>query len=169
MSSALSAPFYIALVEDESLWTLGGFIVASGVASLLSGAIWGRFADSSSKYVMITAGLMTSAIGLGTATLGYLHPEILNTQWYLPTAFFILSIAHSGVRIGRSTYVVNLATGNKRTDYVSISNSVIGVLLLLVGLIGTLTPLMGINGVIGILSLMALIGALLGTRMPQVE
>ena len=71
--------------------------------------------------------------------------------------------------MGRKTYVVNLATGNKRTDYVAVSNSVIGVLLLMVGSIGILTPLITIVGVIALLSLMGFAGAIFGLSLPEVE
>ena len=42
---------------------------------------------------------------------------------------------HEGVRQARKTYLVDMAGGNKRTDYVSVSNSLIGVVLLLIGLL----------------------------------
>ena len=66
------------------------------------------------------------------------------------------------MRVGRKTYVVDLATGNKRTDYVAISNTVIGVLLLLVGSVGALSPIIGNAGIIALLAFMGLAGALLG-------
>ena len=172
MCSALSAPFYVALAQQaygSPAYLLGAFIAAAGAASLLSAPFWGRFADASSKSVMIAAALITSGIGIVTAASAWLAPGIISTPWFLPLGFFLLSVAHAGVRVGRKTYVVNLGGGNKRTDYVSISNSVIGVLLLLVGTVGTLTPLIGQAGVIGLLAMMGLAGAMLGRTLPQVE
>ena len=90
------------------------------------------------------------------------------TAWFLPLAYFVLSAAHSGVRVGRKTYVVNLASGNQRTDYVAISNTTIGVLLLMVGSVGALAPIIGNAGVIGLLALMGLAGAALGAFLPDV-
>ena len=87
----------------------------------------------------------------------------------LPLAYFVLSVAHSGVRVGRKTYVVNLASGNQRTDYVAISNSVIGVLLLIVGGVGSLAAIIGNAGVIGLLALMGLAGIAMGGTLPEVE
>ena len=78
-------------------------------------------------------------------------------------------MAHSGVRVGRKTYVVDLATGNQRTDYVAISNSVIGVLLLVVGTVGSLARLIGHGGVIGLLAVTGLAGAALGLINPTVR
>lgn len=162
MCSALSAPFYVALAQQRS--TLGGellgaFIVAGGSASVLSAPVWGRFADASSRKVMLVAASLTAAVGAAVALLGALDASVLQTIWAVPLAYFLLSIAHSGVRVGRKTYVVDLASGNRRTDYVSVSNSVIGVLLLLVGLTGFLADTIGTSNVIGLLAIMGAGGA----------
>ena len=172
MCSALSAPFFVALAQDTqgaSAMVLGFFVVAAGLASLLSAPVWGRFADQSSRKVMIAAALLTASVGLLTFGVNRWLPELGGTAWFLPLAYFTLSVAHSGVRVGRKTYVVDIATGNKRTDYVAISNTVIGVLLLLVGSIGALAPLIGNAGVIAVLSLMGLAGAAMGTTLPEAQ
>lgn len=172
MCSALSAPFYIALAQQRfgaPPYLLGAFIIASGVAGLVSAPVWGRYADTSSKAVMLYAALITSGIGLVVVIVGRYFPALGQTVWFLPVAYFVLSLAHSGVRVGRKTYVVNLAPGNQRTDYVAISNTLIGVLLLLVGAIGALAPLVGNDGVIGLLALMGLAGAVYATTLPEVE
>lgn len=172
MCSALSAPFYVALAQGNrgsAAAVLGSFVVAAGLASLLSAPVWGRFADQSSRKVMVAAALLTSGIGLVTFGVDRWLPELTSTAWFLPVAYFTLSIAHSGVRVGRKTYVVDLATGNKRTDYVAISNTVIGVLLLLVGSVGALAPLIGNAGVIALLAMMGMAGAVLGMTLPETE
>jgi MFS family permease len=171
MCSALSAPFYVALAQGalgSPAWLLGAFVAAAGFASLLSAPVWGRFADRSSRSVMLAAAVLTSGVGLLTFALDRLAPALAGSAWYLPHAYFVLSVAHSGVRVGRKTYVVNLGTGNQRTDYVAISNSVIGLLLLLAGAVGVLAPLIGNGGVIGVLAGMGLAGALFGLRLPEV-
>ena len=171
MCSALSAPFYVALAQQNygsPAYLLGAFVISAGVASLVSAPFWGRFADVSSKRVMIAAALVTSSAGLVTLLVNTRFPDLSGTVWFLPVAYFVLMVAHSGVRVGRKTYVVNLASGNKRTDYVAISNTTIGVLLLLVGTVGLLTPVLGNAGVIGVLALMGLGGAALGTSLPDV-
>jgi hypothetical protein len=172
MCSALSAPFYVALAQTNrgsSATVLGSFVAAAGVASLLSAPVWGRFADQSSRKVMVAAALLTSGVGILTFGVETLIPGLSRTAWFLPLAYFALSIAHSGVRVGRKTYVVDLATGNKRTDYVAISNTIIGVLLLMVGSVGALSPLIGNAGVIALLALMGLAGAVLGTTLPEAQ
>lgn len=170
MCSALSAPFYVALAQSElgsPGYLLGAFVAAAGLASLLSAPVWGRFADASSKSVMIAAALLTAGVGLLTFALQRLAPGVIATAWFLPLAYFALSVAHSGVRVGRKTYVVNIGSGNQRTDYVAVSNTVIGVLLLVVGSLGALAPLIGNAGVIALLALMGLAGAAFGLMLPE--
>lgn len=162
MCSALSAPFYVALAQQRigsDLNILGAFIVAAGAASLLSAPFWGRFADRSSRSVMFWAACITSSTGLMVVLLDRSASELLTTTWAMPGLYFLLSIAHSGVRVGRKTYVVDLASGNRRTDYVAVGNSVIGVMLLLVGSLGLLTEILGASGMIGLLALTGLAGA----------
>ena len=89
--------------------------------------------------------------------------------WVLPLLYFVLSIAHQGVRLGRKTYVVNLGEGNRRTDYVSVGNTLIGMMLLVTGFISLLEPLIGASGIILILSIMGLLGSWMSLRLPEVE
>jgi hypothetical protein len=67
------------------------------------------------------------------------------------------------------TYVVDMAGGNKRTDYVAVSNTVIGLILLLTGFIGALASVISVAGVVLVLSLLGLLGALLGRSLPEVQ
>jgi hypothetical protein len=62
-----------------------------------------------------------------------------------------------------------MAGGNKRTDYVAVSNTVIGLILLLTGFIGALASVISVAGVVLVLSLLGLLGALLGRSLPEVQ
>lgn len=164
MCSALSAPFYVLMAQERagsapSLLAL--FLMASGAAGLVSGPVWGRFADVSSRRVMAIAAALTSASGLVLVLMAWLAPSLLEPLWTIPVLYFLLSIAHSGVRVGRKTYVVDLASGNRRTDYVAVSNTLIGVLLLVAGSVGALSAVIGVTGVVAVLSAMGALGSLL--------
>ncbi|MDO6460485.1 MFS transporter [Granulosicoccaceae sp. 1_MG-2023] len=172
LCSALTAPYYVVLAQRQlgaQTSVLALFMLASGAASLLSAPFWGRFADVSSRKVMILAALMTGALGILLFLLSWLLPGTLSLIWVIPVFYFLLSIAHQGVRVGRKTYVVDLAEGNRRTDYVSVSNTVIGVVLLITGFGGALSTVLPVSGIILLLSLMGLAGAALGSALPEVE
>nr|WP_144446153.1 MFS transporter [Halorhodospira halophila] len=171
LCSALTAPFIVMLAYEQTgaaALALGLFVIADGLADLLSAPFWGRFADASSRRVMIRAGLAAALVGIALVSVVHLSPGLAGHAALYPVFFFLLAVAHAGVRMGRKTYVVDLAGGNKRTDYVSVSNTVIGVVLLLTGLIGALTAVLPITGVILILSAMGLAGAWLSARLPEV-
>lgn len=172
LCSALSAPFFIMLAHQRTegaLMVLGLFVIADGVASLVSAPFWGRFADISSRRVMILAGSASAGVGLALVVLVNGIPALADRSWLYPLFFFLLMVAHSGVRLGRKTYIVDLAGGNKRTDYVAVSNSVIGAVLLLAGSVGALTTVLPISGIILILAAMGLAGAWLSSRLPETQ
>ena len=172
LCSALTAPFYVVLAQDylgKELHILGLFIIANGVASSISALIWGRMADRSSKGVMVKAAIITSLLGVVMFSIITWFPGLREMHWLYPVAFFILGVAHSGVRLGRKTYIVDLAGGNKRTDYVAVSNTVIGLILLLTGGISAIASVISPEGIILILSLFGVAGAFTSATLPEVE
>ncbi|MGC9327473.1 MAG: MFS transporter, partial [Candidatus Hinthialibacter sp.] len=66
LSSALAGPYYIMLADQSGAGgkLLGFFVLASGLASALSSAFWGRFSDRSSRSVLIAAASIASSLGL---------------------------------------------------------------------------------------------------------
>jgi len=171
LCSALSAPFFITLAHENTggaLLSLGLFVIADGVAKLVSAPIWGQFADQSSRQVMMAASTASALVGLVLIGLVNFVPLLGGQIWLYPVAFFLLMVSHAGVRMGRKTYVVDLAGGNKRTDYVAVSNTVIGVILLLTGGIGALASLFSTTLVILVLAAMGLTGAWWSSRLPEV-
>ncbi|NVK12054.1 MAG: MFS transporter [Gammaproteobacteria bacterium] len=133
MGSGLAAPFITIMAGTDSASDLLIFVVLSGVASLVSGFVWGKLSDHNSASVMALAGGISAAACLAAATVSWLAIDY--TAMIAQTLFFILMVAHEGVRVGRKTYLVDMASGNKRTDYVAVSNTLIGLLLLVFGLI----------------------------------
>lgn len=172
LCSALSAPYYVLLARENAgtaAALLGLFVIAAGLADLVAAPVWGRLSDRSSRRVMILGGVISAAIGGLLYLADALTPALIAQAWFVPLAYFVLSVAHSGVRVGRKTYVVDLAQGNRRTDYVAVSNSVIGVVLLLAGLTGALSGILGTAGIILVLSVMGLAGALMSAALPEIE
>ena len=111
----------------------------------------------------------TALIGGCTFLADTYFRTITISAWFLPGMFFLLALIHDGVRLGRKTYVVDLASGNKRTDYVAISNSIIGLLLLIVG--GAVAWLQHYDIVLTILllSMCALSSVYFTLRLPETQ
>ena len=70
--------------------------------------------------------------------------------------------------MGRKTYVVDLAQGNRRNDYVAVSNTVIGVALLVLGSVGAAAEASSVPLVILALSVSGLAGGILSWQLPDV-
>ena len=136
--SALAAP-YLVLISQQStgfeMSQLGSFMMAGAVGAAISGWIWGRMADQSSRRVLSCASGLAALVCFSIlATRGISHDSQL-ARWIYPVLFMVLHVAHAGVRVGRKTYLLNLAEGNRRTDYVAISNTLVGSFLILAGLV----------------------------------
>ena len=172
MGSGLAAPFYIALARDDlgsAISLLGLFIAIEGLAGLISSPVWGRWADQSSRQVFAVACALAGLLSIMVAVISWLalNPTLAMLIYLL--AFFGLGVAHAGVRLGRKTYMVDMASGNKRTDYVAVSNSVIGALLLLTGLVGAVTALISVQGTLILLGLAGLAGAVMSLQWREVS
>lgn len=170
LCSALASPYFVVLAQKESDigWMLGVFLLASSLASSLSASFWGWAADISSRKVMIRGAAMASGVCLVVGTTAMIGDTETGSVWYYPVAFFILSVAHAGVRLGRKTYLVDMAGGNKRTDYTAVSNTVIGGLLLVTGGFTALVSMVSDVAVILVLGLMGFAGMLCALRLQEV-
>lgn len=171
LSSALAAPFFTLLAQQQadSNWLLGGFLLASSIASATSAGIWGWMADASSRQVIIRGGAIASAMCLSFGAFSTWAGDWAVPSWLYPLGFFGLSIAHAGIRLGRKTYLVDMAGGTRRTDYVSVSNTVIGLALLLTGAISAVASLLSAGAVLLLLGAMGTAGVWLAVRLPEVE
>lgn len=170
LCSALSAPFYIVLASEQQFdfSLLALFMGISGVASLISAPIWGRLSDLSSKHVLVLGATLVSINGFAVYLVATYYPGLLSHIAFLPAMYLVLTIAHQGVRLGRKTYVVDMAEGNKRTDYVAVSNTVIGVCLLAFGSLGLLSHWLNNAELILIYSILGIAGAISALMLPRV-
>lgn len=172
IATALAPPFLLALAgqsSDRSLTTLGPFVIASALASVLSSWVWGRFADRSSRWVLI-ASAIAGALVLGAAALtGLMFDGLRGATWIMSGALFIVMVSYQGVRIGRSTHLTDMADQDKRASYTALSNTAIGLLLLAGGLFGVLAQYAGVVTVLAVFALMCALAALLAAGLEEVQ
>jgi hypothetical protein len=172
MGSGLAAPFYVALARDalgEAVALLGAFILLEGLAGLVSSPVWGHWSDRSSRQVFAAASALAALLSIAVAVAAWIGLSGTVAMVFYPLAFFGLGVAHAGVRLGRKTYLVDMSDGNQRTDYVAVSNTVIGGLLLLTGAVGALAALVSVPGTVLLLGLCGLLGAALSLRLKEVS
>ncbi|PJE53223.1 MFS transporter [Marinomonas sp. BSi20584] len=171
LCAALSAPYYVLIAQQRSengVLILGLFILSSGLASLLSSPFWGLFSDHSSRKVMMFSSLLSAFTGVALFSTVKLFPQTSFTTLLIVILYFVLSVAHQGVRIGRKTYLVNLGEGNKRTSYVSVSNTIIGFILLAMSSISLLTYSISLASLVLVFSIITLAGVYMVIRLPEV-
>ena len=171
ISTALAGPVYVALGQREmgaSLDALGWLVVASGLAGAVSASVWGALSDRSSRAVMALGAAMAGGLGLAVLAAIAWAPGLANGVGFYAAALFVLNVAHAGVRIGRKTHVVDIG-GGRKAEYVALTNSIIGVLLLVIG--GAVSALigLGLETALAVLSILALLGAGMAMTMKHAQ
>lgn len=171
LGSALASPLLVVLGQQNggSLISLIGFILASGLASGLSSFFWGKLADTSGSLAMALGGIITAIVGLTSVGIALWAEGLANMIWCWPVLFLLFNLGYAGVRMGRTTWVVDAAEGDKRTDYVSASNTLIALCIIVMGLLTstlhTISPLIAL----GTYSILCIAGAVVGINMHKKE
>lgn len=147
LGTALASPIFVVMAHKAATnsYSLISFIIAGALATAISSLIWGNFSDKASHLSMAFGGLLAAIAGIASIIIHYHLPKLAALPLTWPTMFFLFNIGYMGVRLGRTTWVVDAAEGDKRTDYVSSSNTIIAILIILLGLIAAplqaLTPI----------------------------
>lgn len=172
IATSLMGPLFVAMAQRETgqdLTGLGWLILASGLAAALSSSFWGQLSDVSSRNTMALAAGFAGLLGLAGLVVAALSPAVEGAVAFYAVLLFLLGVSHSGVRIGRKTHIVDLAGKDKKAEYVALSNSIIGVLLLVLGLFSGATMTFGLEVGIVALSILALVGAGTALTMRDVQ
>ncbi|REJ85074.1 MAG: MFS transporter [Acidobacteria bacterium] len=172
LATALAPPYVLALAGRDSsngLGTLGPFVVASSLAAISSGYLWGRLADRSSRRVLLAAALLAAAALGAISAAGWILGGDALAGWLMPSLLFALMVAYQGVRVGRSTHIVDMASEEKRAAYTALSNTAIGVLLLVGGTVGWLAGRYGEETVLALFAVFCVLAALVAAGLEEVQ
>ncbi|MEJ5927536.1 MFS transporter [Corynebacterium sp. H128] len=162
--SALSPTFLVLLAPSS----LGSFLLASGVAAVAGGRIAGKWADRSAKDVM-RHGAFAASLVLAAVVASSLWLSRDWNSWIIPAGFFLIHLIHTAIRVGRKTYVVDMAEGEKRTRYVAVANTAMGVVLLLTGAVSGGISHWGPHAALLFLAALGLIGAFAARTLADVS
>ena len=172
VAAAFAIPYIVVLIQREGeseLTSLGSLMLASGLAGLLAGRFWGRWSDSASHHVMAAASVMSTLVISAALALYYWIPEALGAQWVAALLLFSSAVAHHGARVGRKTYLVDMATQDNRAQLTAVSNTVMGVVLLAGLLLGWVDAAYGVAVVLWALGAIGLLATLAALRLPDVS
>ena len=142
--TAVAPPYILSLTrsDDGGLGDLGPFVIASSLATVVGGRLWGRLSDRSSRWVLIGSAVASSvlftvaAVGSGTG--------VLDRAWLAGAVLFLVVLAYQGVRLGRSTHLVDMADEDERAVYTAVSNTVVGLAILATAVFGVLSDAIGL-------------------------
>ena len=168
--TALSTPFIVVLAGDQGadLTGLGAFVIASGGASLVGGRISGLWSDRSSKRTMAgAAGIASTVIVALVLSARAFGPGV--NAWVMPLGFFLVNLAHTAVRVSRKTYLVDMADGDKRTMITGASNTVMGVVLLVVGAVSSAIAVLGPQAALIFLAIVGYAGVFGARNLKEVS
>jgi len=177
VATALSPPFLVALGvegggdagEGQALGSLGPYVIASALASLVSGYVWGRLADRSSRRTLQAAGALGALTLGGAAAMAALAPETAARTWAIAALLTAISLAHQGVRLGRSTHLVDMAPEGDRAAYTALSNTAIGAVLIAGGVLGLVADAAGLPVTLGVLAGLCALAVASGQRLEEVQ
>ncbi|MBJ7265956.1 MFS transporter [Idiomarina abyssalis] len=172
VAAAFAIPYIVVLIQREGeaeLTSLGSLMLASGLAGLLAGRFWGRWSDSASHHVMAAASVMSTLVMGIALALYYWAPDALGMQWVAAALLFSSAVAHHGARVGRKTYLVDMATQDNRAQLTAVSNTVMGVVLLAGLLLGWVDAAYGVAAVLWVLAAIGVIATFTALRLPDVS
>ena len=172
LAVALAPPFYVLVAQANAqagLLGLGALIIANGLATSLSAPFWGYLGDRSSRRVMSLASAGAGLLGVFTFAAVQFGWSWATGEWGMAAIFLLLNVMHGGVRLGRKVYLVDMATGQNRAAYVAVSNTLIGVLMLVGGLIGVLGDWLGAAAILLLLGVLSLLAAVYIRGLPEVS
>lgn len=169
-ATALAPPFIVSAgtgADGSFIGKLGFFVLASATASLVSGLVWGRMSDRSSRKVLVATGVL-AAIILGLTSLVILA-GYANSPVVLPACLFGLMLAYEGVRIGRATHLVDMANADTRAAYTALSNTIIGIILIAGSGFGLIAHIYGPTAALGVMAVMSAIAAGFALKLDEVQ
>ena len=165
LGAALMPSYLVVLtpsLDDQSLGGLGLLLLAASIAGFVSAPLWGKFADRSSRRTMMLGGALA---GLTGSLMLVLIKGGVNSELILTLGLFGLYVGHAGVRIGRKTHLVDMSDSKNRAAFVAVSNTIIGVALLVFAGLGALVDNLVPYGGLLFFSLMSLLGAVSASRL----
>ncbi|MDF1730111.1 MAG: MFS transporter [Minwuia sp.] len=172
VATALAPPYLLAMAGESGrsgLADLGLFVIAAALASILGGYVWGRLSDRSSRKVLVLSGLLGAATLAGALVMEQAGLLGQHGSFWLAPLLFVLTLAYQGVRLGRSTHLVDMAPKDDRAAYTALANTIIGILLLGTAAIGVIAESFGIAAAIGVFAVMSLAGAGVALGLDEVQ
>lgn len=169
--TAIAPPYLLSLTDSSGrdLASLGPFVVASSLATIVGGRLWGRLSDRSSRQVLVGAAASSTLLFVLAGTGVVVSPDLLSAPWVAAGMLFLVVLAYQGVRLGRSTHLVDMASEDDRAVYTAVSNTVVGVVILLTGAFGVLSEVFGLAALFFAFAALSALATWVGRGLDEVQ
>ena len=168
-ATALAPPFIVlasAGSQGSALTSLGPLVIASGMAAIMSSAIWGKLSDRSSRLSLAIGGTV-AAIAYGAAVVAIVVSDGKLAPLLAAALLFLAQVGYQGVRSGRSIYLTDMASDDTRLRYTALSNILIGAVLTAgLGLAGV-AQVFGPAIALGLCAGLSIVGALYAFNLKE--
>jgi methylmalonyl-CoA mutase cobalamin-binding subunit len=165
--TAVAPPYILSLTraEDGGLGDLGPFVIASSLATIVGGRLWGRLSDRSSRLVLVGAALASTMLFTAAAA----GSGVLDHVWLAGALLFLVVLAYQGVRLGRSTHLVDMADEEERAVYTAVSNTVVGIVIIATGAFGVLSDAIGLSWLFVVFAAMSAVASVVAWGLDEVQ
>ncbi len=162
LSVGLAMPFYAIHAATEyqpGNNSLSLFVLATGVANIVSGPLWAGLLSRHPGRVLVWSGLLAAAAG-GVALLQAAIDGLPLLPMYM-IVFVLLELAVQGMTQSSRTYLALMAPEDDRPLYLAINNALLGVIAVVVsGFVGVLAHSTHIYWAHALLIVMALVASI---------
>lgn len=170
-ATALAPPYLVVLSGGGAgggLGDLGALMLASAAASIVSGYVWGRLSDRSSRRALAVAAAL-AAVALGGAAWTGWTTGGLGGPVGAAGFLFAAQIAYEGVRGARKTHLTDMSGDDDRALNTALSNTAIGLVLLAAGGLAALAELAGAAATLAAFAMACALAAPLALTLDEAQ
>lgn len=129
----MALPFYIIFARERLALpeeAVGIFLSIQMVGMIISNILWSRLSDRVGNRIVLKLTAVVSAAAPLMALIAAMAPPLRNIPAF-GTVFFLVGFAMSGLRLGHSSYMLDLAPEEERPTYLGFMNTFIAPVALL--------------------------------------
>ncbi|MGQ8365816.1 MFS transporter permease [Glaciecola sp. 1036] len=159
--SALLAPIFVLAFDGDLVNILAYLIITQSAAGFVSSYLWGSLSDNNAKLSM-QIGAVICLLSNAVLLFGmFAEQALLANHYFIIALYFVLSIGHNGIRTGRKVYVVDIAKGQNRTEFVAGANTVVGAVILVLGALYSVVSTHALSTTLALMTALLAVGFVL--------
>ena len=149
----MAFPFYVVFARETGGFeesSVGFLLAAQMLGLMLSNILWANIANRlGSRLVLIGTCLSGTIPPLGVLAFPFLMPG----QWYFAVLFFLMGVSGAGLRLGYSTFLLDISPPLERLTYIGFINTTIAPVLFLPILAGAIVDIISYQVLFGMSAL----------------